>query len=115
MKTTITALALCCMSASSALAIPWPLGDGSTESSSPIEVQRDASGGFRIASSESSSPISVTVFDLSGRSLWSGSSGNGEVLWNRCFPSGGAVPSGVYLLMVESDDMETFTSKVVVR
>jgi hypothetical protein len=91
------------------------IGERVEQSSSPIEVQRDVSGGFRIATAESGSPLFVTVFDLAGRSVWRGSSSTGEVLWNRCTSSGNTVPDGVYLVMVQSDDINTYTSKVVVR
>jgi hypothetical protein len=89
------------------------IGERAGTNSSPVEIRRDGSGCFSIASS--GSPLSVTVFDLAGRSVWSGASSTGEVLWNRCNSSGNTVPSGVYLIMVESDDIDTYTSKVVVR
>ena len=88
-------------------------GERAGANSLPVEITRDGSGCFSIASSASS--LSVTVFDLAGRSVWSGTSSTGEVLWNRCNSSGNTVPSGVYLIMVESDDVDTYTSKVVVR
>jgi|GEM_PF-4915574 hypothetical protein len=52
---------------------------------------------------------------VTGRSVWNGSSSTGEVLWNQCSSSGSAVPNGVYLIMVESENLDTYTSKVVVR
>jgi len=88
-------------------------GERASANSSPVEIRRDGSGCFSIVSSGSS--LSVTVFDLAGRSVWSGTSSTGEVLWNRCNSSGNTVPSGVYLIMVESDDIDTYTTKVVVR
>ena len=91
------------------------IGKRLEESSSIIEVRREVSGGYRIASVVSGSPLSARVFDLSGRSIWHSTSPTGEILWNRCNSSGNTVPSGVYLIMVESDDMETYTAKVVVR
>ena len=80
----------------------------------PVEIQRNASDGYRIASLEGAT-LTVTVFDLTGRTVWNSTSSSGEVLWNRCSSSGNTVPSGIYLVMVESEDMETFTAKVVVR
>lgn len=91
------------------------IGTDTSENSAMIEIQRSADNGYRIASVESGSPITATIFDLSGRSVWSSTSSTGEILWNRCNSSGNTVPAGVYLIMVESDDMETFTSKVIVR
>ena len=90
-------------------------GSSSEEISALIEIQRSTSGGYRIASVESGSPLSVSVFDLSGRSVWSSTSSTGEILWNRCNSSGNSVPTGVYLIMVESDDTPTYTAKVIVR
>ena len=91
------------------------LGSLSEAASAPVEILRGASGTYRIISVESGTPLTVSVFDLSGRSVWNSASSTGEVLWNRCNSSGNTVPSGVYLIMVESDDMDTFTSKVIVR
>ena len=80
-----------------------------------IEIQRGTDNAYQIAAVESGTPITATVFDLSGRSVWNSTSSTGEIMWNRCNSSGSTVPAGVYLIMVESDDMETFTSKVIVR
>ncbi|MCK5787226.1 MAG: VCBS repeat-containing protein [Candidatus Sabulitectum sp.] len=91
------------------------LGCYDEETSALVEVRRSNSEGYRIVAAEEGSPITATVFDLSGRSVWRGSSSTGEILWNRSNSSGNTVPSGIYLIMVESDDMETFTAKVVVR
>ncbi|MCK5787143.1 MAG: T9SS type A sorting domain-containing protein, partial [Candidatus Sabulitectum sp.] len=91
------------------------LGLSYQETSTQVEVRRSNSEGYRIVAIEEGSPITATVFDLSGRSVWRGSSSTGEILWNRSNSSGNSVPSGVYLIMVESDDMETVTAKVVVR
>lgn len=89
-------------------------GETSSPASAPVEIQRNESGGYRIASLDGAS-LTVTVFDLMGRNIWSESSSAGEVLWNRCGSSGNSVPAGIYLMMVESEDMETLTAKVVVR
>lgn len=80
-----------------------------------VDIQRSSDNGYRITAVESGTPITATVFDLSGRSIWRNTSSTGEVMWNSCNSSGNTVPNGVYLIMVESDDIETFTSKVVVR
>ncbi|MCK5133024.1 MAG: VCBS repeat-containing protein [Candidatus Sabulitectum sp.] len=90
-------------------------GSSPEGNSALIEIQRSTSGGYRIAAVESGSPISVSVFDLSGRNIWRSTSSTGEILWNRCSSSGNTVPTGVYLIMVESDDTATFTAKVIVR
>ncbi len=90
-------------------------GSFGEETSALIDIQRGTSGEYRIAAVEAGSPFAVSVFDLSGRSIWQNTSSTGEILWNRCSSSGGIVPAGIYLIMVESDDMETFTAKVVVR
>jgi hypothetical protein len=86
-------------------------GETSSATSALVEIQRNESGGYRIASLDGAS-LTVTVFDLMGRNIWSESSSAGEVLWNRCGSSGNSVPAGIYLMMVESEDMETLTAKV---
>ena len=91
------------------------IGTDSSEDSALIEIQRSTDNGYRITAVEEGSPITATIFDLSGRSVWNSTSSTGEILWNRCSSSGNTVPAGVYLIMVESDDMEIFTSKVIVR
>ena len=90
-------------------------GSLTEESSALIDIQRGVSGDYRIASVETGSPLTVSVFDLSGRRIWNSSSSTGEVLWSRCSSSGSIVPAGVYPIMVEPDDSATFTAKVVVR
>ncbi len=90
-------------------------GERVTVTSAAVDIQRSLDNGYRIAAVESGTPITATVFDLSGRSIWSNTSSTGEVMWNSCNSSGNTVPNGVYLIMVESDDIETFTSKVIVR
>lgn len=89
-------------------------GEASSATSALVEIRRNESEGYRIASVEGAI-LTVTVFDLTGRTVWNSTSSSGEVLWNRCNSSGNTVPSGIYLLMVESEDMDTFTAKVVVR
>ncbi|MCK5035896.1 MAG: VCBS repeat-containing protein [Candidatus Sabulitectum sp.] len=91
------------------------IGTTGEGNSALIDIQRGVSGGYRIASVEAGSPLTVSVFDLSGRKVWSSTSSTGEILWNRCSSSGSIVPAGVYLIMVESDNTATFTAKVVVR
>ncbi len=90
-------------------------GTTSAPSASPIGLQRSSSDGYRIIVAEEGSPITATIFDLSGRNVWQNTSSSGEVFWNRCDSAGNTVPNGVYLIMVESDDIETFTSKIVIR
>jgi hypothetical protein len=89
-------------------------GETSSATSALVEIQRNASEGYRITA-VAGSYLTVTVFDLSGRTVWNSTSSSGEILWNRCTSSGNTVPSGIYLLMVESEDMETYTAKVIVR
>ena len=80
------------------------IGADIERTSALIEIQRSTDNGYRIAAVESGAPITATVFDLSGRSIWNSTSSTGEVLWNRCGSSGNTVPNGVYLIMVESDE-----------
>lgn len=81
----------------------------------PIEIVREEQGFFRITSAEEGTPMTVSVFDLAGRRVWDGASSSGEVLWNRRTSSGTPVPTGVYLLLIETDGLEPVTSRVVVR
>ncbi len=89
-------------------------GETSSATSAPIGIQRSESDGYRIASVDGAS-LTVTVFDLMGRSIWRESSSAGEVLWNRCSSAVGTVPSGIYLLLIETEDSDPVTAKVVVR
>jgi hypothetical protein len=89
-------------------------GETSSATSAPVEILRSASEGYRITAGAGSF-LTVTVFDLTGRTVWNSTSFSGEILWNRCSSSGNSVPNGVYLIMVESEDMETYTAKVIVR
>ncbi len=91
------------------------IGYMSEEVYAPVEIQKVDSDTYRILAPEGGSPLMVTVYDLTGRTVWSSTSSTGEILWNRCNSTGKNVPYGIYLLMVESDDMEPFTSKVIVR
>jgi hypothetical protein len=81
----------------------------------PIEIVREEQGFFRIASAEEGTPMTVSVFDLAGRRVWDGTSSSGEVLWNRRTSTGTPVPTGVYLLLIETDGLDPVTSRIVVR
>ncbi len=72
-------------------------------------------GFFRIAPAEEGVPMTVSVFDLAGRMVWNGASSSGDVLWNKCTTTGTPVPTGLYLLLIESDGLDPVTSKIVVR
>lgn len=81
----------------------------------PIEIVREEQGFFMIASAEEGTPMTVSVFDLAGRRVWDGTSSSGEVLWNRRTSTGTPVPTGVYLLLIETDGLDPVTSRIVVR
>ncbi|PIE51107.1 hypothetical protein CSA37_13175, partial [Candidatus Fermentibacteria bacterium] len=91
------------------------LGETILRTTAPVELTGSDSDGFRIASAEGAQALNVTVFDLSGRSVWNGSSVNGEIIWNSENSSGSRVPSGIYLLLIEAEDSEPVTAKVIVR
>lgn len=91
------------------------MGTSVEGASIPIQIVREEQGFFRIASAEEGTPMTVSVFDLAGRRVWDGNSSSGEVLWNRRTSSGTPVPTGVYLLLIETDGLDPVTSRVVVR
>ena len=82
-------------------------------SSALIDVVRNNSGAFT-AQSVTGEELTLQVFDLMGRTIWQGTSID-QVSWPSVNSSGNRVPSGVYLLRVESESMETLTTKVIVR
>lgn len=89
-------------------------GSSDAETSSAlIDVVRNDSGAFT-AQSVNGEELTLQVFDLMGRTIWQGTSAD-QVSWPSVNSSGNRVPSGVYLLRVESESMETLTAKVVVR
>ncbi len=91
------------------------LGETISTHTAPVELTGSDSDGFRIVSAEVAQALNVTVFDLSGRSVWNGSFGNGEIIWNSENSSESRVPSGIYLLLIEAEDSEPVTAKVIVR
>ena len=91
------------------------MGTPVTFDSIPVEIAREEQDFFRIAPVEEGVPMTVSIFDLSGRIVWNGASSSGDVLWNKCTTTGMPVPTGVYLLLIESDGLDPVTSKIVVR
>ncbi|MEA3266479.1 MAG: T9SS type A sorting domain-containing protein, partial [Candidatus Fermentibacteria bacterium] len=89
-------------------------GTSDAESSSDlINIVRNDSGAFT-AQSPTGEELSLQVFDLIGRTIWEGTSFD-QVSWPSVNSSGSRVPAGVYLLRVESQSLETLTTKVVIR